>query len=147
MKLVIDDKKKKETFISLFQILKNCSSLIHATFDVEFLHIQGMDKSHICLFDVVLYKNWFSEYSVNEKTSLCFNSSTFYSIISTKSENQSLVIQMKENDSDILYIHFTCDQEKTLKKEKLTEFKKFFKPISFSSSCFISIFTWKLFYL
>jgi proliferating cell nuclear antigen PCNA len=34
---------------------------------------------------------------------------------------------MKENDSDILYIHFTCDQEKSLKKEKASEFKKFFK--------------------
>jgi proliferating cell nuclear antigen len=131
MKLVIHD-KKKDLFISLFQLLKNCSSFIHCTFEPDFLHIQGMDKSHVCLFNVNLYNEVFSEYNVHKKTQLCFESSTFYSIISTKSDDQSLVIQMKEEDEDTLYIHF-CNEEKEnenakkSKKEKKTDFKKFFK--------------------
>jgi proliferating cell nuclear antigen PCNA len=132
MKIVIHD-KKKELFISLFQLLKNCSSSIHCTFETDFLHIQGMDKSHVCLFDVKLYNEIFTQYTITKKTQLCFDSSTFYSIISTKSDDQSLIIQMKEEDQDTLYIHF-CNYEteekeniKKCKKEKKTDFKKFFK--------------------
>jgi hypothetical protein len=62
MKITITDKKKKDNFISLFSVLKNCSSLINVTFESKLLHIQGMDKSHICLFDVKINKNWFSTY-------------------------------------------------------------------------------------
>jgi hypothetical protein len=28
----------------------------------DYLYIQGMDKSHICLFDVKIFKSWFNEY-------------------------------------------------------------------------------------
>lgn len=137
MKLVINE-SKKELFISLFQLLKNCSSSIHCTFETEFLHIQGMDKSHVCLFNVKLYNEVFSEYTITKKTQICFDSSTFYSIISTKSDGQSLVIQTKEEDEDILYIHFSNEEKeaeekplKKAKKEKKTDFKKFFKlPLS-----------------
>ena len=66
MKLTITDKKKKETFISLFNVLKNCSSVINITFEMDLIHIQGMDKSHICLFDVKLNKTWFSSYEILE---------------------------------------------------------------------------------
>jgi proliferating cell nuclear antigen len=57
------------------------------------MHIQGMDKSHVCLFDLNLKKDWFSEYNVNEQTELCFDSCIFYSMISTKGEDQQLVIK------------------------------------------------------
>jgi hypothetical protein len=54
MKIQISDKKKKDIFVSLFQVLKNCSTLISITFEPDVAHIQGMDKSHVCLFDVKL---------------------------------------------------------------------------------------------
>jgi proliferating cell nuclear antigen len=57
------------------------------------MHIQGMDKSHVCLFDLNLKKDWFNEYNVNEQTELCFDSCIFYSMISTKGEDQQLVIK------------------------------------------------------
>ena len=124
MKLTITDKKKKETFISLFNVLKNCSSVINITFESEVLHIQGMDKSHICLFDVKLNKTWFSSYEILETINICFDSCFFYSIISTKSDNQDLIIFLKDNDLDILHIVFDS-KEKEVKKGG--EFKKTFK--------------------
>ena len=56
MRICVSDKKKKDIFVSLFQVLKNCSILINATFEKEQLSIQGLDKSHICLFNVKLTK-------------------------------------------------------------------------------------------
>ena len=101
MQLKISD-KKKTNFISIFHLLKNSSTNINASFDVDNLHIQGMDKSHVCLFDLKLKKEWFESYEVSSKEDICFNTNNFYSIISIKSDEQTLVIK-KESD-DILLI-------------------------------------------
>jgi proliferating cell nuclear antigen PCNA len=121
MKVTITDKKKKESFVSLFNVLKNCSTLINIIFEDELLHIQGMDKSHICLFDVKLAKKWFTTYEVIETIKISFDSVFFYSIISTKSDNQDLTIYLSNNNQDILHIVF---ESKEIKKG---EFKKTFK--------------------
>jgi len=121
MKFTITDKKKKETFVSLFNVLKNCSSVINIAFDTQLLHIQGMDKAHVCLFDVKIHKNWFASYDIVETIKVSFDSCFFYSIISTKSENQDLIIFLSDNNLDILNIVFDS------KESKKGEFKKTFK--------------------
>ena len=52
MKLVLKEHNKKELFIALFQTLKNCSESICLNLYDNYIYIQGMDKSHICLYDV-----------------------------------------------------------------------------------------------
>ena len=121
MKIQINDKKKKDLFVSLFQVLKNCSTLICITFENELAHIQGMDKSHVCLFDVKLNKNWFTNYDIIKSTKICFDSTVFHSIIATKSDNQDLVIKLSENNQDILHINFEFNESKK------GDFKKSFK--------------------
>jgi proliferating cell nuclear antigen len=123
MRIIISDKKKKDVFVSLFQVLKNCSSIINIKLETELLHIQGMDKSHICLFDAKINANWFNMYEVITNVALSFDSNVFYSIISTKSESQDLIIKMEDDNDDIVHIHF-IPQEKECKKG---DFKKFFK--------------------
>jgi proliferating cell nuclear antigen len=99
MNITISDKKKKDLFIYIFNLLKNSSSQINASLSQDVMHIQGMDKSHVCLFDLKLKKEWFSDYNVSEHTNLCFDSSIFYSMISTKCEDQHLVIKNIEQDT------------------------------------------------
>jgi len=155
MNFVISNKDKKELFVSLFQVLKSCSTLIHCTFEPAYLHIQGMDKSHVCLYDVKITKEWFDVYEIEDTKMLCFDSNVFHSIITTKSDNQDLIVKMLPDSEDTLHIHFInkvviCDvkidevkeddakgkntkKEKKPKKEKQTkvieknEFKKLFK--------------------
>jgi len=117
MKFTIENKKKKDTFISIFQLLKCSSSQINATFDTDNLHIQGMDKSHVCLFDLNLNKQWFNSYEVISKENICFDSSIFHSIISTKSDEQSLIIK-KESDDNLLI--------ELINNVKKTDYNKFF---------------------
>lgn len=123
MKIQISDKRKKEIFVSLFQVLKSCTTLINISFEQEFAHIQGMDKSHVCLFDVKLTKNWFTNYDITNVTKISFDSNVFYSIISSKSDNQDLIIHMDDDNQDILHIYF--DTSDSLSKK--TDFKKTFK--------------------
>jgi proliferating cell nuclear antigen PCNA len=129
MKIQISDKKKKEAFVSLFQILKNCSSLITVKINSESLHIQGMDKSHVCLFDAKINSTWFSSFEITKDLNLSFDSSVFYSIISSKSDLQDLIITMDDDNEDTMHIHF-IPQEKESKKGDFKGhdcFKKFFK--------------------
>jgi proliferating cell nuclear antigen len=99
MKVIITDKHKKDIFVALFQTLKNCSSLVSANFELDQLHIQGMDKSHVCLFDVSIKKNWFDNYDVNEETNMCFDSSIFHLVISTKQESHDMIIHSDNEDN------------------------------------------------
>jgi proliferating cell nuclear antigen PCNA len=110
--------KKKEVFISLFGLLKNASSLITLYFDNQKIHIQGMDKSHVCLFDTVIHKDWFNSYQFdnNDIDNICIDSIVFYNIISSANENHTIYIHfsgkidtlnidllMEENGSKGLY--------------------------------------------
>jgi len=125
MKIQISDKKKKDIFVSIFQLLKNCSTLINVIFETELMHIQGMDKSHVCLFDIKLNKKWFSNYNITESCKICFDSNVFHSIIAMKNDNQELVISMDTDNQDILFINFE------LNETKKGDFKKSFKmPLS-----------------
>ena len=121
MKILLNDRKKKDVFVSLFHVLKNCSSVVSITLGTEFVHIQGMDKSKICLFDATITKKWFAEYDVNEETKICFDSNVFHSIISTKGDGQDLVITLENSDSDTLNINFISQEAKK------GEYKKSFK--------------------
>lgn len=119
---VISDKKKKDIFISIFNLLKSSSSQINLTINKTTFHIQGMDKSHVCLFNLKLYFEWFDYYEVNKKYELCFDTGIFYSIISTKCEEQSLVFYLEEDKTDILSIEL-----KNNENTKKTDYNKFFK--------------------
>jgi hypothetical protein len=124
MEFQISDKNKKEVFVSVFQVLKNCSTLISCTFEEELFHIQGMDKSHVCLFDVKLNKKWFDSYTISEKKIISFDSNIFHSIISTKSDNQSFIFKMDSDNEDTLHIDFVTIEEKVLNGEKKEENKE-----------------------
>ena len=129
MKIQISDKKKKEVFVSLFQTLKNCSSVISVKTTSALFHIQGMDKSHVCLFDAKINSTWFGSFEIKKNINLSFDSNVFYSIISSKSDSQDLIITMDDDNEDTLHIHF-IPQEKESKKGDFKGhdcFKKFFK--------------------
>jgi proliferating cell nuclear antigen len=125
MNIHISEKKKKDIFISLFHVLKNCSSSINATLTADIFHIQGIDKSHVCLFDLKINKKWFTVYEVENvnksSINLSFDTNMFYSIISTKSDNHELIIKMNSSNTDTLFISFKPIE--TIKGE----FKKSFK--------------------
>lgn len=122
VEFVISDKKKKDVFISIFQLFKNSSSHINLTIDKTTFHVQGMDKSHVCLFDLKFNYEWFDYYEVNKKYELCFDTGIFYSIISTKSDDQMLVFYLEDDKLDTLSIEL-----KNNLNTKKTDYNKFFK--------------------
>ena len=119
MKLVLNDKTKKEVFIALFQSLKFCTSTISITFNDDNVFIQGMDKSHVCMFEANISSSWFNDYArnSNDSKSISFDSQVFYTIISTKHDGHSIEIHY-QGEPDTLCIDLIAQKG---------EFSKFFK--------------------
>ena len=125
---VITDKCKKDIFISFFQLIKNTTSQINLTIDNKTFHIQGMDKSHICLFDLKLNNKWFHYYEVDKKYNLCFDTSLFHSIINIKSEDQNLIFYLENDIDEFLIIEFKTLENNICKKTvNNSNYDKYFK--------------------
>jgi len=103
MKLSILDKNKRDTFIALFQLLKNGSNTLKLIFNVDHLYIQGMDKSHVCLFDIKIAASWFASYEIvdSDSTEICIDTHSFYTIISIS----------HSQEHQTLFIHYDADPE------------------------------------
>ena len=122
MKLTISDKSKKDIFISLFQLLKNSTSIICVIFKEDQMYIQGMDNCHILLYEIILKSTWFDSYtkSPTEHSNICFDSTIFHNVINISQDSDIIVIYYEgDNEAESLHI----DLETT----KKGDFNKYFK--------------------
>jgi hypothetical protein len=65
MRIVISDPQKVSTFSTIFRHLKNVAVDVNMDVYPDKLYIQGMDDAHVCLFELLLQKDWFEEYDVS----------------------------------------------------------------------------------
>ena len=121
MLLSITEKTKKELFVSLFHLIKSCTTAVNIMFKDDHMYIQGMDKCHICLFDIKIMSDWFTTYEKKEsdKDSICVTTSMFHTVISMVTDNHSLVL---EYDDDPETINIKCVND----QGKKADFDKFF---------------------
>ena len=119
MKLSIKDKTKKDLFIALFQNLKNFGQLISVLFEKDHVFIQGMDNSHVCLYEVKIMNIWFDSYETSDKHLICFDSHFFYTIISIANETTNIELIYEDSENDYLNIHILAKEGK--------HFHKYFK--------------------
>lgn len=126
MELNITDKHKKTLFTYLFQTLKHCTTTVHVHFNINHVHIQGLDASHICMFNVHIQPEWFDTYTVLKPTHISFDTNTFHTIISSRQDSNNIYIRYDEsNDSDYLHIDLISPVD------TIREFNKYFKlPLS-----------------
>lgn len=103
MKLSISEKYKKDILIAIFQILKNCTSIICLTFNDDHLYIQGMDKSHVCLFDIKIMDSWFHSYQKEstDNNVISFDTHIFHTIINTNQESHSIILHYEGNPDSL----------------------------------------------
>jgi proliferating cell nuclear antigen len=122
MRLTLENKGKQEIFVALFQLLKNWSSHINLHFEEERLYIQSMDKSHICLADIVIKNKWFCSYECTKNNKLSVDSTQFAVLINYALKHDIIEIKFDDNTNiDNLFINFLNS------KEKKTAFDHFFE--------------------
>lgn len=131
MKLVLREKAKITQFTTIFQLVKACSETVCVIFTKKYVHIQIMDKSHICLCDCCLYYEWFDNENMEElkqqvlstiqnnntdnninNNSFIFSSNIFHTIIHSITE-QMLVIEFeaKKDTFQVSLLYDTATKE------------------------------------
>ena len=125
MKLTLQDKNKLDLLIALFQLLKNCSTVLKFECHKDYIVIQGMDKSHVCLFFTKINSNWFTSYINEESIDIIIDSFSIFMVLSKIQESQILSIEYNKNedmlDVDVLF------QEQNDKKNKKGEYNCYYK--------------------
>jgi proliferating cell nuclear antigen len=111
----IKNLKKAEQFVQIFQNLKLFTTNLNISFRKEQVYIQGMDSSHVSLFEVKLAKSWFDVYDIDEDTVIGLNVSILFKILHIRSDTQTITLINNEDNLDI-----------ELKSDIKTEYDKFF---------------------
>jgi len=113
MKFTIQDKQKCSHFIQLLQNMKAFSEHILLHFDNERLYVQGMDSSHVSVYELKLNSSWFDEYDVTESVEIGINITLIHKILNTRNDEHS--IHMTQNN-DSLQVEFKTDSPKGFDK-------------------------------
>lgn len=106
IKLVIDDLKKAKQFTSVFQLLVNISHEINIHFREDVFFFQGMDSAQICIYEIKIKNDWFSEYDVNEQKTIGVNMRLVSKVLNCRSINQKLSIVYNDDTPDVLEFQF-----------------------------------------
>jgi len=117
MEVIIKDINKGNIFVEIFKKIKIFTDSFILTFNDEQLYLQGMDSSHIIVFELIINKEWFDEYNVNDTVSCGINTNILSKILSVKDENQYLKLY-QENDNDKLNIDFLNQENNKNNYEK-----------------------------
>jgi proliferating cell nuclear antigen PCNA len=112
MHLLIENKSKLEVFVALFSLLKNWSNAIRIQFEESRVYIQTMDKSHVCLSNIIIDKSWFSTYEIQQSNSIVVDALHFCMIVSQVLKNSRLEMKFEdEAEPERLYINLLNNKE------------------------------------
>ena len=117
MRFEISDKKRCDEFINIFNHLKHFTDNINLMVNPDKLYIQGMDQSHVCVYELSLDKTWFNVWDVSSDETYGIHIPIFNKILHTCSDKQT--IKVYSNDSDKLEIEFSSEAK--------GDFNKFFE--------------------
>lgn len=116
MKFVQKDPKRTSNIAVIFNCLKQFSETVTLRFSEEGIYVQGLDGSHVSLFEWKLTPNWFTEYewSSDDVSESSVHTGIMHKVISTFHQDQTMTMEI-ENESDNLSLSFTegkdtCDK-------------------------------------
>ena len=116
MKLVITEPTKVKAFTTIFRQLKNIVADVNIDLNRDAMYIQGMGDSQVCLFELLIQKNWFTEYEVNKPFVMGMHCEFMFKMLGCLEDGQKITMYMKE-DADKLSVDFeSIGENKTIRK-------------------------------
>lgn len=107
MEIIINDFKKASIFVNMFNYIKYFTDNITIYIKKEQFYIQGMDNSHVCIFELKLQDSWFSTYNVTEHIELGINVNILTKMLHTRDDNQNIILSQDSDEKDSLTISLT----------------------------------------
>jgi proliferating cell nuclear antigen len=109
MEFTIENTTKCSTFVQLFKHLNSFTDTINITLDKDKFFIQGMDNSHISIFEMNILSTWFDKYTIEQPITISIHIGFFQKILNIRNDEQT--IRIYNLDSDKINIDFTCDKK------------------------------------
>ena len=109
MNVSITNKEKARSFTSVFQHLKLFCEHVNIMFEKTRVYAQGMDSSHISIFELYIPAEWFDEYSHPGEGNIVVgvNIALFFRILNTRDDVQEIHMKYDSNGGDTLQIDFS----------------------------------------
>jgi len=80
------------------------------------VYIQGMGQSQVCLFELLIQKDWFTEYEINKPFVMGIHCEFMFKMLNCLEDGQKITMYMKE-DADKLSVDFeSIGENKTIRK-------------------------------
>jgi len=89
--------EKSAIFKILIENICDINNQINMTLYKTHLYIQGMDPSHVCLFELKLDKSWFQSFDVGDSVTVGLNLSIVNKIIGCCGKSQSIHFVVKDD--------------------------------------------------
>ena len=105
MKIVITEPTKVKAFATIFRQLKDVVADVNIDMDADTMYIQGMGSSQVCLFELLLQKDWFAEYTVDKSFAMGIHCEFMFKMLGCLEDGQKITMHMKE-DADRLSVDF-----------------------------------------
>ena len=116
MNIVISDSAKAKIFTNVFQNIKHFCDHINILFRQDGLYAQGMDNSHISIFELTIPVAWFDAYRFpyTSDVQIGINVALFHKILNTRDDGQEIFIKYdKDECPDKLLLHFITSSSAT----------------------------------
>lgn len=105
LNITIKNAKKVYQFTQILQNLKGISNELNLVCKEDGLYAQGMDSSHICLFEMCIHLKWFDTYKCTEECVMGIHCEMLFKIISCMKEGQYIDMRYDvEKNGDKLMI-------------------------------------------
>lgn len=103
---------KCEIFVTLFQRMTQFSEHVNMIFNEEGLYIQGMNHSHILIFELRLPNSWFDSYELEENNTIGINTNIFSKVLGVYQKTQN--IEISTTDNDVLSVEYKGSDNKSV---------------------------------
>jgi proliferating cell nuclear antigen PCNA len=110
MDIEIKDDKKSHIFINIIQSLKVFTDSLNIYFQKDKFYIQGMDSSHVSMFDINITNDWFDKYEVENDICIGVNINILSKILSTRNDKQDIHLNYSLDNTDKLNVDFLSDE-------------------------------------
>lgn len=101
MELIIKNNEKAEHFIHIFQNIKSFNDCFNLEVNTDEFYIQGMDSSHVSIFEVKLHRDWFDKFDIKKTLTLGISCNIFPKILTTWTSDHSIKLEMDEGESSL----------------------------------------------
>jgi proliferating cell nuclear antigen len=112
MEIIIENREKAELFINIFQNIKLFSDIFTVDISPEVFYIQGMDASHVSIFEIKLTNEWFDVFNIDSNIAIGLNSNIFPKILTTWTCDHNIKLSIVKDDIlDVAFEKISGDSE------------------------------------